>query len=69
MQVTSDGAFHDGSLDLHVYVPLGLPIQDPEPEHVVSAASAPGAEISENALRVFKAYPRNQKGGCFSRLQ
>ena len=33
VQTTRDGAFHGGELDLHVWVPDGLVIQDPTPAH------------------------------------
>lgn len=40
VQVTSDGAFHGGVLDLHVYIPVGLEVHDPGPMHLVSATTA-----------------------------
>ncbi len=36
LQRTGDGAFHGGELDLHVYVPEGLRVTDPDPVHVVA---------------------------------
>ncbi len=41
IQSTADGAFHGGALDLDVYVPEGLVVQDPEAPHAVTAAAAP----------------------------
>lgn len=40
VQISDDGRFHGGLLDLHVYIPKGLQIQDPAPLHVVDAATA-----------------------------
>lgn len=40
VQTTADGAFHGGLLDLHVYVPDDLKVQDPEPQHTVNATTA-----------------------------
>jgi hypothetical protein len=40
VRLAADGEFHGGTLDLTVYIPEGLTISDPDPEHVVSAASA-----------------------------
>lgn len=40
LQRTGDGAFHGGQLDLHVYVPQGLHVQDPDPVHVVTNPSS-----------------------------
>ncbi len=41
LQVTGDGAFQGGELDVHVYIPVGMKIHDPGPMHDVSAATAP----------------------------
>lgn len=46
-QRSGDGAFHGGALDLHIYVPEGLRIHDPDPVHVVSAEGA-SADASMN---------------------
>lgn len=35
VQRSNDGAFHGGTLDLHVYVPDGLRVHDPDSVHVV----------------------------------
>jgi hypothetical protein len=40
VQRTSDGEFHGGELDLHVWMPDGLRVHDPEPLHEVRAAEA-----------------------------
>jgi hypothetical protein len=40
IQVTEDGRFHGGTLDLHLYVPDGLEIADPTPLHAVTAVEA-----------------------------
>lgn len=40
VQRTSDGEFHGGELDLHVWIPDGLRIHDPEPLHEVKGATA-----------------------------
>ena len=39
-QRSGDGQFHGGALDLHVYVPEGLRMHDPDAVHVVSAERA-----------------------------
>ncbi len=41
LQHTSDGFFHGGELDLHVYVPIGLFLSQPGPRHEVTIAGAP----------------------------
>lgn len=41
VQRTSDGQFHGGVLDLHIYIPDGLQIHDPTPMHAITAADAP----------------------------
>jgi hypothetical protein len=40
LQRTEDGEFHGGELDLHVWVPDGLRVHDPDPVHDVSASGA-----------------------------
>ncbi len=40
IQKTSDGEFHGGELDLHIYIPDGLKIHDPDPMHAITAADA-----------------------------
>jgi hypothetical protein len=44
VQTTSDGAFHGGTLDLHVFVPDGLVVQDPLPAHAITADDAASDE-------------------------
>lgn len=41
IQISGDGTFSGGALGMHVYIPKGLRIEDPDTSHVVSAASAP----------------------------
>ena len=50
LQRTDDGAFHGGELDMHVYIPDGLLIEDPTPSHALTAADAPNDEAV--ALRI-----------------
>lgn len=50
LQHTDDGAFHGGELDMHVYIPDGLPIEDPTPSHALTAADAATDEAV--ALRI-----------------
>ncbi|MFO0670117.1 MAG: hypothetical protein U0235_10890 [Polyangiaceae bacterium] len=40
VQPTSDGRFHGGALDLHVYVPKGLVLSDPDAVHTVDPTNA-----------------------------
>lgn len=40
VQQTDDGEFHGGVLDLHVYLPDGLLLTDPDPLHTVDPSSA-----------------------------
>lgn len=40
VQRTTDGEFHSGELDMHVWIPDGLRVHDPGPLHDVSAATA-----------------------------
>jgi hypothetical protein len=42
IQTSSDGVFHGGVLDLHIYLPEGLNLEGPESARVVSAEEAPG---------------------------
>ncbi len=41
VQQTNDGNFHGGLLDLVLYLPKGLVLADPGPDHVVDAKTAP----------------------------
>lgn len=40
VQATDDGEFHGGALDLELYVPDGLALEDPGPTHTIHAAAA-----------------------------
>ena len=40
VQKTDDGAFHGGALDLEIYVPDDLTVEDPGPRHTVRADAA-----------------------------
>lgn len=53
IQISSDGVFYGGGADMHVYLPKGLTIEDPEPSHVVSAATAPTDRSIEARLDSF----------------
>jgi len=53
IQISGDGAFHGGALDMHVYLPTGLKIEDPDNLHVVSAATAPTDASIEARLTSF----------------
>jgi hypothetical protein len=52
-QMTDDGAFHGGELDLHVYVPDDLSIEDPGPGHTIRAADAPNDPALQRRIDVF----------------
>jgi hypothetical protein len=53
LQRTNDGAFHGGELDLHVYVPEGLEVQDPDPLHAVTADTADKDPSIAHRLDIF----------------
>lgn len=53
MQVTRDGRFHGGTLDLHLYVADGLIIQDPTSAHDVSADEAAEDEAIQARVDAF----------------
>lgn len=41
VRTTDDGTFQGGAVDLRVYIPDGLTIADPTPQHVVTVETAP----------------------------
>ncbi len=53
IQISGDGVFHGGAADMHVYLPKGLKIEDPDVSHVVTAASAPTDRSLEVRLDSF----------------
>jgi hypothetical protein len=53
IQISGDGVFHGGAADMHVYLPKGLEIEDPDVSHVVTAASAPTDRSLEVRLDSF----------------
>ncbi len=53
VQLSGDGVFRGGAADLHVYLPVGLRIDDPTPAHVVSAANAAADRAIEARLAAF----------------
>ena len=53
IQISGDGVFHGGAANMHVYIPAGLEIEDPDTEHVVTAASAPTDASIEARLGSF----------------
>ena len=53
VQISGDGQFHGGALDLHVYLPRGLVVEDPGAPHVVDAARAERDASIEARLDAF----------------
>ncbi len=62
IQISSEGAFHGGAVDVHVYIPEGLRISDPEVAHVVSASGASRDRSVEQRLKAFFAGLRTHFG-------
>ncbi|MBK8213581.1 MAG: hypothetical protein IPK71_07480 [Myxococcales bacterium] len=53
VQISGDGEFHGGALDMHVYLPRGLVVEDPGSPHVVDAARAERDASIEARLDAF----------------
>jgi hypothetical protein len=62
LQQTSDGFFHGGELDLHVYIPPGLHLSDPDPDHEVTLSKAATDAALQARLDAFFALLQNLAG-------
>lgn len=55
IQRSGDGQFHGGALDMHVYIPTGLRVHDPDPVHAIDAEQAKTDASLEKRIGVFYA--------------
>ena len=53
IQISGDGTFRGGAADMHVYLPKGLRVEDPQASHVVSAQNAETDKSVEARLASF----------------
>jgi hypothetical protein len=52
-QKTSDGEFHGGAMDIHVYIPDGLELEGPSARHAITADDAPNDDAMTARVDAF----------------